>query len=314
MAEQVAIVGAGVSGLTCGIVLAEAGYDVTIFAREIGQQTHSAAAAAIWFPYDAEPIEQVIKWSLASLQHFAEVARESASGVTTRELRCFGREGKIAIPRWAAELGAQYLPAAEVPAVFASGFAMDVPVIDTSMYLDYLSERLRAAGGTIVQAEIRELEEIAPERRIVINCSGIGAKELVCDAGMAPHRGQVVIVEPVALRCAVVCDDPPLMYAIPRGRDCVLGGTNEVSADARTRPAETAAIVAEFERVTGAPGPRILRERVGLRPFRRSGVRLERGELRDRRPVIHNYGHGGSGFTLSWGCAESVLALAGEKE
>ena len=54
---------------------------------------------------------------------------------------------------------------------------------------------------------------------------------------------------------------------------------------------------------------RILRERVGLRPFRKTGVRLEREKLSDRRTVIHNYGHGGSGFTLSWGCAENVFRL-----
>ena len=52
--------------------------------------------------------------------------------------------------------------------------------------------------------------------------------------------------------------------------------------------------------------PKVLGERVGLRPFRRSGVRVERTQLRDGRTVIHNYGHGGSGFTLSWGCAEAA--------
>jgi D-amino-acid oxidase len=57
--------------------------------------------------------------------------------------------------------------------------------------------------------------------------------------------------------------------------------------------------------------PRVLTERVGLRPFRRSGVRLERDQLRDGRIAIHNYGHGGAGFTLSWGCAREVLDLAG---
>ncbi len=56
--------------------------------------------------------------------------------------------------------------------------------------------------------------------------------------------------------------------------------------------------------------PPVLAERVGLRPFRKSGVRLERDRLRDGRTVIHNYGHGGSGFTLSWGCAREVLELA----
>jgi D-amino-acid oxidase len=56
--------------------------------------------------------------------------------------------------------------------------------------------------------------------------------------------------------------------------------------------------------------PSVLAERVGLRPFRRSGVRLERDQLRDGRTVIHNYGHGGAGFTLSWGCAREVLDIA----
>jgi D-amino-acid oxidase len=56
--------------------------------------------------------------------------------------------------------------------------------------------------------------------------------------------------------------------------------------------------------------PRVIAERVGLRPFRKSGVRLERDRLRDGRTVIHNYGHGGAGFTLSWGCAREVLDAA----
>ena len=58
MKPQVAIIGAGVSGLTCGVVFAERGYHTTIFAEESGQQTTSAVAAAIWYPYDAEPVEK----------------------------------------------------------------------------------------------------------------------------------------------------------------------------------------------------------------------------------------------------------------
>jgi D-amino-acid oxidase len=47
--------------------------------------------------------------------------------------------------------------------------------------------------------------------------------------------------------------------------------------------------------------------RVGLRPFRTGGVRLERAP---GTRLIHNYGHGGSGVTLSWGCAREVADLA----
>jgi D-amino-acid oxidase len=100
------------------------------------------------------------------------------------------------------------------------------------------------------------------------------------------------------------------MYAIPRGNDCVFGGTNELSDNLAVDSATTARIVVECSRVLKVEKPNVLAERVGLRPFRKSGVRVERAHLRDGRSVVHNYGHGGSGFTLSWGCAESVLQLA----
>src|SRR5438552_1115028 len=100
------------------------------------------------------------------------------------------------------------------------------------------------------------------------------------------------------------------MYAIPRRNYCVVGGTNDVSDNFTPDPKTTKAIVAECSRVLEIESPRVLRERVGLRPFRKSGVRLEKEKLSDGRVVIHNYGHGGSGFTLSWGCAENAFAIA----
>ena len=100
------------------------------------------------------------------------------------------------------------------------------------------------------------------------------------------------------------------MYAIPRQNDCVFGGTNELSENRNVDPAATVRIVAECSRVLNIDAPNVLAERVGLRPFRKSGVRLERDKLRDGRTVIHNYGHGGAGFTLSWGCAREVVALS----
>ena len=100
------------------------------------------------------------------------------------------------------------------------------------------------------------------------------------------------------------------MYVIPRANDCVFGGTNDVSDNLEPDPATTKAIVAECSRVLEIEKPRVIRERVGLRPFRKSGLRLEKGKLLDGRTMIHNYGHGGSGFTLSWGCAENVFKIA----
>ena len=110
-----AIVGAGVSGLTCGVVFAEHGWNVTIFADETGQQTTSAAAAAVWFPYDAEPVEKIIPWSLRTYERLRELARDSQSGVSMLELRQFTRTGEIPIPDWAKNLGAH--PISVIPSV-----------------------------------------------------------------------------------------------------------------------------------------------------------------------------------------------------
>jgi D-amino-acid oxidase len=133
----------------------------------------------------------------------------------------------------------------------------------------------------------------------------------VGDADLEPHRGQVAIVPKIkGLSAAIVCDDEPLTYVIPRTNDCVFGGTNELSDNLAADPATTSRIVAECSRLLNIDKPRVLAERVGLRPFRKSGVRIEAGHLRDGRRVIHNYGHGGAGFTLSWGCARKILDLA----
>ena len=310
MAKSVAIVGAGVSGLTCGVLLAELGDRVSIFASEVGQHTTSAAAAAIWYPYDAGPSDQTIAWALETYRVLHDLARDPTSGVSIIELRTFSRSGDIEIPAWAVPLGARRLRS-EIPAAFVSGSALDVPLMDTTVYIDYLAQRFGKAGGEIrPNRHFAKLEDMDSGFDLVVNCTGIGARTLVQDSDLEPHRGQVAIVPKIDLPYAVVCDDSPLTYAIPRANDCVLGGTNDLSDDRTIDPSATARIVAECSRVLERNKPDVIAERVGLRPFRRSGIRVERAQLRDGRAVIHDYGHGGSGFTVSWACAEAVARIA----
>ena len=328
MNQPIAVIGAGVSGLTCGCLLAESGYDTTILAEEIGLQTTSGAAGAIWFPYDVEPLEAALVWALESYKTLQQMALDPITGVSMIEQRTFCRNGTIPIPPWATNLGPTVM--ADVPALshvvrrldddqsptrrstmFSGGFTMQVPLIDTTIYLDYLAARFHAAGGKTIKQRLENLTAVPAEFSMVVNCAGIGARTLVPDPDLEPHRGQVAIVPKLDLSCAIVCDDAPLMYVIPRTNDCLFGGTNEVSDDRRPDPATTVAIVNECSRVLGIAPPQILAERVGLRPFRPSGVRLETDRL-GGRAVIHNYGHGGAGFTLSWGCAREVLDIAGK--
>lgn len=320
MAKSVAIIGAGVSGLTCGVLFAERGFSAKIFAEQIGTKTTSGAAGALWFPYDAEPAEKVIPWALATYKVLVDLVKDPSCGVSMIELRQYCRTGEIEIPDWARDLGGV---ATALRAVgdrpqaggynFSSGFSLRVPLMDTTIYLDYLVDRFQKAGGEIKGGvSFNKFEDVDAKFDLVINCAGIGARELANDSDLEPHRGQVAIVpKPENLKCAIVCDDMPLMYAIPRANDCVFGGTNDISDNLSPDPATTKAVVAECSRVLEIEKPRVLCERVGLRPFRKSGVRLEKEKLRDGRTVIHNYGHGGSGFTLSWGCAREVLRLSG---
>jgi D-amino-acid oxidase len=311
MKSHVAIIGAGVSGLTCATVLAENGFQPSIFAEQTGDETNSAAAAAMWYPYDVGPEAAVVPWALVGYGRFLELARNADTGVSLIELRTFSRLGPISPPLWAQPLAPRPISDRDLPAAFVSGFSLRVPLIETTKYLSYLRERATTASVSITGGiRFENLAAIDPRFAVIIDCAGIEARDLVPDAELEPHRGQVAIVDKIDLPYAVVCDDPPLMYAIPRSNDCVFGGTNEVSEDRTVDPSASAAIISECERVLGIAAPRLIRERVGLRPCRKSGVRLELERLGDGRRVIHNYGHGGAGFTLSWGCAQTVLELA----
>src|SRR5438105_3513598 len=101
MPKSVAIIGAGVSGLTCGVLFAERGFPVKIFAEQIGTETTSGAAGALWFPYDAKHADKVIPWALATYKVLVDLAKDARTGVSMIELRQYCRTGKIPIPDWA---------------------------------------------------------------------------------------------------------------------------------------------------------------------------------------------------------------------
>src|SRR5713101_3390834 len=188
MAARVAIVGGGVSGLTCGVVFAERGFRTAIFAEQIGQQTTSGAAAALWFPYDAEPVDKVIRWALASYKVLVDLTKDSRSGVSTIELRQYCRAGEIQVPDWAHSLGASVMSSEGKtsltisPSCFSASFSISVPLMNTTIYLDYLADRFQKAGGSINDGgRFEKLEDVDSKFDLVINCAGIGARELAHD-------------------------------------------------------------------------------------------------------------------------------------
>jgi D-amino-acid oxidase len=140
---------------------------------------------------------------------------------------------------------------------------------------------------------------------MVVNCAGIGARELVPDASVTPYRGQIVVVENPGITEFFVEEESPPLYFFPHGATAILGGTAQPGdGNIDPDPAIAAAIVQRCARIEPRlSGARVLGHRVGLRPARPT-VRLELDG-----PIVHNYGHGGAGVTLSWGCARQVASL-----
>lgn len=75
------MIGAGVSGLTSAICLAEAGWPVRVWAAALPQQTTSAVAGAVWGPRPKEPVAKVRGWIEQSLHVFRDLAKDPATGV-----------------------------------------------------------------------------------------------------------------------------------------------------------------------------------------------------------------------------------------
>jgi D-amino-acid oxidase len=102
---------------------------------------------------------------------------------------------------------------------------------------------------------------------------------------------------------------------LPRSDAYVLGGTAEAGEEDTTPDlAVAAAIIARCAvvdpEVANLP---VLSHAVGLRPGRPT-VRLEAERPQPGALLVHNYGHGGAGITLSWGCAEDAVRLVLEGE
>ena len=299
--QRVVVVGAGVVGLSCAIRLAEAGHRVDVVARDLPLETTSTVAAALWYPYLALPQDLVTGWAGVSYAVFSELAGD---GTGVRML--LGTEvmrGPTPEPWWREAV--PDLRRIAPPTGYADGWEFVSPVADMPVYLGWLRARLEELGGTLTRAALEALPE--PEGAVVVNCAGLGARGLVPDPTVRPVRGQVVVLDHVDVDRWWLDGAVPT-YVVPRGDTVVVGGTEEPGDWHRTPRPETAedVLARASALVPAVAGARIVAHRVGLRPARPS-VRLEAVGR-----VVHCYGHGGAGMTLSWGCAADVAALVAE--
>ena len=303
---RVVVVGAGVVGLSCAVRLLEAGHRVDVVARDLPLETTSAVAAAIWYPYRALPQERVTAWSATCLDELVRLADVPGTGVRVQE----GDE-LVRLPApdpWWRSAVPDLTRLSSPPAGYADGWSFAAPVVEMPVYLRWLLARVDELGGTVTRLNLSALPEPGPASGVdvVVACAGIGSRLLASDRTVVPVQGQVVRLAQVGISRWVIDGEGPT-YVVPREHDVVVGGTAEEGEWSRTPdPLVAEQVLARATRlVPQLAGARVLGHRVGLRPARPS-VRLER-----EGDVVHCYGHGGAGVTLSWGCADEVASLVG---
>jgi len=316
--RRVTVVGGGVTGLSCALRLLEAGHEVTVVSDLPAGETTSSIAAAIWHPYLVSPADRVRGWAARTYDVLCSLAADGdAWGESAPAVRLMSGRELLAEPTpdpdWATAVpDLRRLEPAERPGR-PDGWAFSTPLVDTPRYLDWLVDQVGAAGGRLERRRVASLAEESRRGDLVVNCTGLAARELVPDASVHAVRGQVVLVTNPGLS-EWVLDDSDLgvmTYVIPRTDTVVCGGTAEPELEDRQPDLQLAAAILARARVL-VPALRdavVLGHRVGLRPARPE-VRLDREESVEG-PIVHCYGHGGAGVTLSWGCADEVVALVG---
>lgn len=309
---MISVIGAGIAGLSSAAALRAAGHDVRIVAETLPPGTTSNCAGAIWLPTGPEDSPPFQRWAEHTLRAFdAEVS--DGRGVCRREVTLLDEPAEPA-PWWARIVsGFRALSVAELPIGAARGITFRTVVVAPDRYLDGLRVRLLADGVTFEHART-SIEREIERAEIIVNCTGVDAREIAGDPAVQPVRGQVVRVAAIPGVERVIARDEPgsLTYVMPRVDDILLGGTREPGQGrCAPDPAVTESILARCRALEPRlAGCRVLDVRVGARPGRPT-VRVE-AETRGAALVVHNYGHGGSGWTLSHGCAAEVARLVRE--
>ena len=317
--RRATVVGAGMVGLAAASRLLDRGWQVTVLADRPGVESTSHLAAAVWFPTRADPRDRVLAWGSATFTELADQARRGVPGVVMRESLTLHREDP-GRPWWTAAVE-DLRPARpdELPPGYTHGLRFAVPLVEMPVHLPWLAADVADRGARFVTRRLDRLDEAARAADpahpadLIVAAPGLAARTLVPDDTVVPVRGQIVRVANAGLTLSVRDEEHPggRAYVHPRADDVILGGTLEEGVwDTTPDPGTAAAILARCtDLVPALAHATVLDTVAGLRPARPT-VRLERGVLADGTPVIHDYGHGGSGITLAWGCADEVVRRA----
>lgn len=218
-----------------------------------------------------------------------------------------------------------------------SGYVHEVFFIEMPRYVPTLLRWYRSTGGEVERREVGRDDIGELNGDVVVNAAGCGSP--FEDDGLVAVRGHLVHVDTESrvtdesgdsFSYSYYLDDDRFVYAYPRDDALVLGGSSQEGAvvDGDWKPTSDEETADETVNIDGVDVPQHIIETngdildgfgvdidsyektacFGYRPYRRGGVRTEK-EFFDGKEVVHCYGHGGAGVTLSWLSANRVYNL-----
>ncbi len=309
--KKIAIIGAGISGLSCAYLLSKKNYTINVIAKAFSPNITSNKAAAFWFPYHVRSDKRGIKWAQKSYDFYTALCDDKSTGISMKQLIKVIREDVIEEePVWIKFLpkdSCSILPKKDLQQGIAKAYSVTVPLIETQIFLPYLKNHLVEAGVNFIQKEINNLDEVNNNYDYVINCSALGARKLCNDETIIPVRGQVALIE-TKTDFPIYLDNEKPLYIVPRKDAMIVGGTYEDNVyEEITEPSTIQRLLDNaYAFLPELKQQKVIGNWAGLRPYRPT-VRLEK-----INNIVHNYGHGGSGFTLAFGCAEEVANMLEE--
>jgi len=324
MVLKVAIIGAGVNGLSCAIVIQEKfpAADLTIFADKYSPETTSDGAAGLWLPFSLgdTPTPEIYEYSKLTWKYLEKLWKSPLAGKFGVSLvpciqtsnRTLSAPALSDIVYGFETLDTKELSSFDNPA-WKTGFRFSTFTVETSKLLPYYLNKFKSNNGTVVARKLTNLGEIASYFQVIINCSGLGAYHLENGQLVHPICGHVIRVKAPWIKTVLLDESDHGCYIIPSQDTIVLGGThNKDQRDISPRSNDTKFIPDDcIAMCPSLQNAEIVGDMVGLRPGRHC-LRVEREDVtinNKKISILHNYGHGGSGLTLFYGCALRVADL-----
>ncbi|XP_042317108.1 D-aspartate oxidase [Sceloporus undulatus] len=323
---KIAVIGAGLIGLSTAVCISDSISDcsVTVIADRFTPNTTSDVAAGMLIPhiYPGTPVHQQKQWFRETFDYLSAICNSpeaSEAGIHLRSgWQIFKTVPDEKMPFWSdVVLGFRSMTEREMKKFPQHKFGQAFTTLkcDCPQYLIWLEKRLKENGGQVQARKIEDLWELHASYDIVVNCSGIGSRKLIGDLEIYPTRGQVLKVHaPWATH--FIRDGDGLTYIYPGIHNVTLGGTRQkndwnLSLDPGTSKdifSRCCALEPSLQTVQD------VQVKVGLRPSR-SAVRVQKETLvhgNKKLLVVHNYGHGGGGFSVHQGTAKEATRLVKE--